>query len=89
MLKKTWIMLAAVLLLLLPAAALGEWETVAENDRFVLQYDPGESQILLQDQATGAVWRSTPEDIDEDTIASAMNKINRQSDLIITYHNPT
>ena len=87
--KKIWILLLIALCLLLPATALCEWETVAENERFVLQYDPVESQIMLTDNSTGASWRSTPEDIAEDSLASGMNKINRQSDLLITYHNPT
>ena len=89
MLKKRWILLLTALCLLLAATALGEWETVAENERFTLQYESRESQIMVTDLSTGAVWRSTPEDIAEDSVASGMNKINRQSDLIITYHNPT
>ena len=87
--KKSWIVLLLVLCLILPAAALGEWVNVAENDRLTLSYDPEVSQIMVEDRATGAFWRSTPEDISEDTIASGMNKINRQSDLIVMYHNPT
>ena len=89
MLKKGLLALLAVICLLLPAAALGEWEAVAQNERFILNYDPTESQIMLQDLTTGAEWRSTPANIADDKIASGMNKINRQSDLIITYHNPT
>ena len=89
MLKKGLLALLAVICLLLPAAALGEWEGVAQNERFILNYDPTESQIMLQDLTTGAEWRSTPANIADDKIASGMNKINRQSDLIITYHNPT
>ena len=89
MLKRILTALIVSLCLLLPAAALGEWENVAENERFTLCYDPQESQIMLKDALTNAEWRSTPADIGEDKIASGMNKINRQSDLIITYHNPT
>ena len=89
MLKKGLLSLLAVICLLLPAAALGEWMSVAQNDRFILNYDPAESQIMLQDLTTGAEWRSTPANIADDKIASGMNKINRQSDLLITYHNPT
>ncbi len=89
MLNRMLIALLIALCLLLPATALGEWISVAENERFTLCYDPQESQIMLKDAKTGAEWRSTPEDIDQDKTASGMNKINRQSDLIITYHNPT
>ncbi|MBQ6563247.1 MAG: hypothetical protein IJL88_04990 [Clostridia bacterium] len=89
MLKKGLLSLLAVICLLLPAAALGEWMSVAQNERFILNYDPAESQIMLQDLTTGAEWRSTPANIADDKIASGMNKINRQSDLLITYHNPT
>ncbi len=89
MLNRIWFILLIVLCLLLPAAAVCEWETVAENDRLVLAYDPQESQIMLTDRVTGEIWRSTPEDIAQDTVASGMNKINRQSDLIVTFHNPT
>ncbi len=89
MLKKGLLSLLAVICLLLPAAALGEWVSVAQNERFILNYDPNESQIMLQDLTTGAEWYSTPTNIADDKIASGMNKINRQSDLIVTYHNPT
>ncbi len=89
MLKRFFTVLIVSLCVLLPAIALGEWENVAENGRFTLCYDPQESQIMLKDAKTGAEWRSTPPDIAEDKIASGMNKINRQSDLIVSFHNPT
>ena len=89
MLKKGLLCLLAVICLLLPAAALGEWVSVAQNERLILNYDPAESQIMLRDLATGAEWYSTPTNIADDKIASGMNKINRQSDLIVMYHNPT
>ncbi len=89
MLRRILISLAVVLCLLLPSTVLGEWLSVAENERFTLFYDAQESQIMLRDSKTGAEWRSTPEDISQDTIASGMNKIDRQSDLIVYYHNPT
>ena len=49
MLKRILTVLIVALCLLLPAAALGEWENVAENERFTLCYDPQESQIMLKD----------------------------------------
>ena len=73
MLKRILTVLIVALCLLLPAAALGEWENVAENERFTLCYDPQESQIMLKDALTNAEWRSTPADIDQDKIASGMN----------------
>ena len=89
MLKRIWILPLLALCLLLSLCASAEWENVASNDRFTLSYDPQESQIRLEDTSTGAVWQSTPADINDDKIASGMNKINRQSDLIVMYHNPT
>jgi len=84
MMKKFLILL---LLCLLPIAAFAEVTLVAENDRLELHYDTVESQIILKDKLTGEEWRSTPDDIDSDKRATGVNKINRQSDLIVQYHN--
>ncbi len=84
MMKKFLIFL---MLCLLPLAAHAEVLTAAENDRLLLEYDTVESQIILTDKLTGEVWRSTPDDIAQDKRATGVNKINRQSDLIVQYHN--
>jgi len=84
MMKKFLILL---MLCLLPIAACAEVTLVAENDRLELHYDTVESQIILKDKLTGEEWRSTPDDIDSDKRATGVNKINRQSDLIVQYHN--
>lgn len=84
MMKKILILL---LLCLLPVTALAEVATVAENEHLTLQYDTVESQIILTDKRTGETWRSTPDNIDQDGRATGVNKINRQSDLIVQYHN--
>ncbi len=83
--RKILIVLAVILLL--PMAALAEELTVGENERFTLRYDPQMSQIALEDKLTGETWRSTPEDLESDTLASGANKLNRQSDLIVQYYN--
>lgn len=84
MMKKFLILL---LLCLLPVAALADVMLVAENERLELHYDNKESQIILKDKLTGEEWRSTPDDIAQDKRATGVNKINRQSDLLVQYHN--
>ncbi len=84
MMKKFLILL---LLCLLPVMAFAEVILVAENDRMELHYDTVESQIILKDKLTQEEWRSTPDDIAQDKRATGVNKINRQSDLIVQYHN--
>lgn len=84
MVKKFLILL---LLCLLPVMAFAEVILVAENDRLELHYDTVESQIILKDKLTQEEWRSTPDDIAQDKRATGVNKINRQSDLIVQYHN--
>lgn len=84
MMKKFLILL---LLCLLPVMAFAEVILVAENDRLELHYDTVESQIILKDKLTQEEWRSTPDDIAQDKRATGVNKINRQSDLIVQYHN--
>lgn len=79
--------LTLLLLCLLPVAAMAEMTLVAENERLELHYDPTESQIILKDKLTGEEWRSTPDDIAQDKYATGVNKINRQSDLLVQYHN--
>ena len=79
--------LILLLLCLLPAMAFAEVTLVAENDRLELHYDTVESQIILKDKLTQEEWRSTPDDIAQDKRATGVNKINRQSDLIVQYHN--
>lgn len=84
MMKKFLILL---LLCLLPVMAYAEVILVAENDRLELHYDTVESQIILKDKLTQEEWRSTPDDIAQDKRATGVNKLNRQSDLIVQYHN--
>lgn len=79
--------LILLLLCLLPVMACAEVILVSENDRLELHYDTVESQIILKDKLTQEEWRSTPDDIAQDTRATGVNKINRQSDLIVQYHN--
>jgi len=79
--------LILLLLCLLPVMAFAEVTLVAENDRLELHYDTVESQIILKDKLTQEEWRSTPDDIAQDKRATGVNKINRQSDLIVQYHN--
>ena len=79
--------LILLLLCLLPVMTFAEVILVAENDRLELHYDTVESQIILKDKLTQEEWRSTPDDIAQDKRATGVNKINRQSDLIVQYHN--
>lgn len=61
------------------------WELAAENDALALYFEPSSTQFRVKDKATGAEWRSNPENAAEDAIAFGQNKLRVQSLLDITY----
>ncbi|MDE7354136.1 MAG: hypothetical protein K2O06_13985 [Acetatifactor sp.] len=71
-----------------PEAAQGipeGWELAAENQAFELYFEPSAVQFMVKDKASGAQWRSNPENASEDPIAFGQNKMRVQSLLEISY----
>lgn len=61
------------------------WELAAENQALELYFEPSVMQFIVKDKATGAQWRSNPENAAEDSIAFGQNKMRIQSLLDISY----
>lgn len=73
-----------------PQVAAGyseNWETVAQNDRLELLFQPSTTQLIVRDKNTGTEWRSNLADASEDAIAFGQNKTLVQSLLNIDYVN--
>lgn len=71
-----------------PEAAQGiptGWELAAENQAMELYFEPSIMQFMVKDKATGAQWRSNPENAAEDAIAFGQNKMRVQSLMEISY----
>ena len=56
-----------------------------ENDKLLFEMDPGTTQFTVTEKETGRVWRSNPEDADQDPIAKSTNKDTLKSTLVVTY----
>lgn len=63
------------------------WETVAENDRLSLSFQPSTTQLIVTDKRSGAEWRSNPQDAASDSVAFGQNKTLVQSLLNVDYVN--
>lgn len=61
------------------------WELAAENQALELYFEPSLMQLRVKDKATGAEWRSNPENAAEDSIAFGQNKTRIQSLLELSY----
>lgn len=61
------------------------WELAAENQALELYFEPSLVQLRVKDKATGAEWRSNPENAAEDAIAFGQNKTRIQSLLELSY----
>lgn len=71
-----------------PEAAQGipeGWELVSENQSLELYFEPSLVQFRVKDKATGAEWRSNPENAAEDSVAFGQNKTRIQSLLELSY----
>ena len=62
-----------------------EKELTLENDNLLFSMDPSTTQFTLTEKATGRVWRSNPEDAEQDPIALSQNKDMLSSTLLVTY----
>ena len=56
-----------------------------ENDRLLFEMDPTTTQFVLTEKESGRVWRSNPENAQQDPIAQAGNKEMLSSTLLVTY----
>ena len=58
---------------------------VAETDALALYYDEETTAIAVLDKRSGKVWRSNPEDLDSDPIASPYEKEALASQVTVNY----
>lgn len=61
------------------------WELAAENPAMELYFEPSLMQLRVKDKATGAEWRSNPENAAQDSVAFGQNKTRIQSLLELSY----
>ena len=66
-----------------PVEPVDEWRRVCANDRFELRTNPYNGGFSLTGRNGGAVWSSTPEGAENDTIASGVYKMELLSNLIV------
>ncbi len=64
-------------------------DIVMENDDLKFVMDPTTTHFSVTDKASGTVWYSNPQDVDSDSIATAVNKDGLNSTLLITYSTET
>ena len=62
-----------------------KWELVAQNDAFRLYFDPGTTQIRVEDKLRGTQFLSNPENAADDPVAFGQNKSLVRSLLDVTY----
>lgn len=65
--------------------AASKWELAAENDSFRLYFDPGTTQIRVEDKLRGTEFRSNPENAADDPVAFGQNKSLVQALMDVTY----
>ena len=59
------------------------------NTNFELTFDPGNCGIAVKQRSTGIVWKSNPDNPQDDAYATGINKTNLLSQLVISYTNRT
>ena len=65
--------------------ASSKWELAAENDSFRLYFDPGTTQLRVEDKLHGTSYLSNPENAEEDPVAFGQNKSLVRALLDVTY----
>jgi hypothetical protein len=60
-----------------------------DNEFLELRFIPETASVILTDKATGAVWRTNPENAAEDLAADGITKQLMQSQLSVTYADST
>ncbi|MCU6712645.1 DUF5696 domain-containing protein [Paenibacillus sp. J5C_2022] len=63
------------------------FQAAAENEHLLLLFHPGTTEVVVREKATGREWATNPLDRDKDGIATAMNRTDLDSQLIVSYYN--
>jgi hypothetical protein len=59
------------------------YETVAQNDKFIMSFNKETLDVMITDKTTGQKWTSIPADWEEDTLSSGAVKNNLASHVIL------
>ncbi|WP_274361293.1 DUF5696 domain-containing protein [Paenibacillus thermotolerans] len=70
-----------------PSNAVPGMKLVADNDALALYFHPETTEFAVMDKKSRKVWRSNPENRNEDSLASPFEKESLSSQLVITYRN--
>ena len=60
-------------------------ELATENEALALYYNPQTTEIAVKNKKDGTVWFSNPQDREEDSRASGLNKSMLSSQLLLNY----
>ncbi|MFD0960553.1 DUF5696 domain-containing protein [Paenibacillus chungangensis] len=63
------------------------FQAAAENEHLLLLFHPGTTEVVVREKATGRDWATNPLDRDKDDIATAVNRTDLDSQLIVSYYN--
>ncbi len=63
----------------------GKQTLTLENDALLFELDGETTAFAVTEKASGRVWRSNPEDADQDRMAVSTNKDMLKSTLVVTY----
>lgn len=58
---------------------------VAKSDTYTLYFVEDTAEVLIKDRKDTILWRSNPEDREEDPLATGINKMNLNAQLIVEY----
>lgn len=61
-------------------------EKVFQNDNLEFHFDPATTHFYVVKKSTGYTWYSNPKDLEQDVIASGVNKKDLQSTISIKYN---
>ncbi|MDF2725349.1 MAG: hypothetical protein K0Q59_5026, partial [Paenibacillus sp.] len=60
-------------------------ELTAENEAMALYYNPQTTEIAVKNKKDGTIWFSNPQDREEDSKASGVNKSMLSSQLLVNF----
>ncbi len=69
------------------ADAVTGMQQVAENEFLTLYFQPETTEVAVKDKRTQTLWRTNPEDREQDALAAGPNKTKLNSQLAIAYYN--
>lgn len=80
------LLIGFVIMLSVFPTCVGAEEAVAENNSYVMYADVNTGNLCIKDKSTGYIWRSNPEDAQQDSIAQTGNNMEKlTSQIIISY----